>query len=166
MLRPHASAAACEERGEASRRSGHGLGASSRGVVTGPGAAAAFRPRAAARPQQDAAPPALQQPPPRPAEAPPVPRRDVDDGGLEVRRRGVLQQLVADVDVGRVEVDAAAAAGVVAEAAAAAAAPAPGPRLREDVTEAGVLDAAAAPAAAPTRWPGTDGGARRRGRRL
>lgn len=69
VLRPHASAAASEERGEASRRSGHGLGASSRGATV-PGAAAAFRPRAAARPQQDAAAPALQQPPPRPAEAP------------------------------------------------------------------------------------------------
>jgi len=72
----------------------------------------------------------------------------------------VLQQLVADVDVGRVEVDRRRA-GVV-EAAAAA----PGPGFGEHVPEARVLDAAAAPAAAPTRRPGPDGGARRRRGRL
>ena len=102
---------------------------------------------------------AVEHPPPQPAEAPRVPLRD-DDRRLEVRRRGVLQQLVADVDVGRVEVDRRRAG--VAEAAAAA----PGPGLGEHVPEARVLDAAAAPAAAPTRRPGPDGGARRRRGRL
>ena len=100
---------------------------------------------------------AVEHPPPQPAEAPRVPLRD-DDRRLEVRRRGVLQQLVADVDVGRVEVDRRRA-GVVEFAAAA-----PGPGFGEHVPEARVLDAAAAPAAAPTRRPGPDGGARRRRR--
>lgn len=66
----------------------------------------------------------------------------------------MLQQLVADVDVGRVEVDRGA--GRVPEAAAAA----PGTGLGEHIPEARVLDTAAAPAAAPARRPG------RRQRRL
>jgi len=151
LLRPHASDAAGQEGDEPARRARHVRVAEARRV---PGAAAP-RPR----PQQDAAPPAVEHPPPQPAEAPRVPLRD-DDRRLEVRRRGVLQQLVADVDVGRVEVDRRRAG--VAEAAAAA----PGPGLGEHVPEARVLDAAAAPAAAPTRRPGPDGGARRRRGRL
>jgi hypothetical protein len=142
---PHASDAAGEECAEPARRACDGRGAEARWV---PGAAA-FRTRA----QQDAAPPAVQQPRPQSAEAPTVPRRD-DDRRLEVRRRGVLQQLVADVDVGRVEVDRGA--GRVPEAAAAA----PGTGLGEHIPEARVLDTAAAPAAAPARRPG------RRQRRL
>jgi len=154
FLRPHASDAAGQEGDEPARRASNERGAQARWV---PGVVAAFRPR----PQEEAAPPAVQQPPPQPAEAPAVPRRD-DDRRLEVRRRGVLQQLVADVDVGRVEVDRGEA-GHVPEAAAAAAAPGTG--LGEHVPEARVLDAAAAPAAAPARRPGPDGGARRRRQR-
>lgn len=152
FLRPQASDASEQEGDEPARGACHGRGAEARWV---PGAAAAaFRPR----PHEDAAPPAVQQPAaPQSAEAPAVPRRD-DDRRLEVRRRGVLQQRVADVDVGRVEVDRGGA-GRVPEAAAAA----PGPAgLGEHVPEARVLDAAAAPAAAPARRPGPDGGARRR----
>lgn len=150
FLRPHASDAAGQEGDEPARRAcNDGRGAEARRI---PGAAAAFRTRA----QEDAAPPAVQHPPPQPAEAPTVPRRD-DDRRLEVRRRGVLQQLVADVDVGRVEVDRGGA-GRVPEAAAAA----PGTGLGEHVPEARVLDAAAAPAAAPARRPGPDGSAGRR----
>lgn len=141
-LRPHAADAAAEAGEDAPHRAGQRRGAAADGVdvhvALAPGA----------RAEQDAAPAA-----PGPAQAAPVARRD-DDGGLEVGGRGVLEQLVADGDVGGVEVMD------VGGAAAAAVA-----QLREHVPEARVLEAPAAAAAAPARRPPPGGPGRRRRRR-
>lgn len=140
-LRPHAGDAAAEGGEDAPHRAGQRRGAAANGVDVHVALALG------ARPEQDAAAAA-----PGPAEAAPFARRD-DDGGLEVGGRGVLEQLVADGDVGGVEVvevGGAAAAAAVAQ-------------LREHVPEARVLGATAA---APARRPRPGGPGRRRRRCL